>query len=210
MEEFLHALIREYDGWVYAWIFLGAIFEGPLLTPFCGLLVAQGMLDPFLLYPIIVAGDMVGDACIYGFGRGIGWAQKKWKPGARARRRMRRLRRFFRGSARVSGAEVATFPWTRFVCGSKLGRASAIGGLAYAGYARFPYLKFAMCCTPISAVQTVGLLILGVVLGHDRKSFEIMLNVYTYGVPTLVVVYLMYKVRGFMARKIRGIWGLAS
>jgi hypothetical protein len=46
-----------------------AIVEGPVLAVIAGLLCTQGFLTPFIVYPLIIAGDMIGDSICYWLGR---------------------------------------------------------------------------------------------------------------------------------------------
>ena len=59
------ALIIHYK---YLIIFPWAIIEGPIITVIAGFLASLGQVNFFLVYVIVVAGDMVGDAVYYAIG----------------------------------------------------------------------------------------------------------------------------------------------
>ena len=63
----------------YAIIFPIVVIEGPMITILSGLLVSLGVLNPFLIYIVVVAGDVTGDFLYYLFGKygaRAGWAKK--------------------------------------------------------------------------------------------------------------------------------------
>jgi len=53
----------------YAALLPLAILEGPAVTVLAGLLAAHGVLDLAIIYPIVVAGDLIGDVAHYAVGR---------------------------------------------------------------------------------------------------------------------------------------------
>ena len=52
----------------YILLFLGVIFEGPILMVASGFLVLLGFFNPFYAFPIIMAGDLLGDVIWYYIG----------------------------------------------------------------------------------------------------------------------------------------------
>src|ERR1700679_3523723 len=53
----------------YFILFPLAIVEGPILAVVAGFLCINGFLNLFIVYPIIVLGDIIGDSIVYMFGR---------------------------------------------------------------------------------------------------------------------------------------------
>jgi membrane protein DedA with SNARE-associated domain len=51
-----------------------AVIEGPIVSLLAGMLCSQGILDWYLVLPLLVLGDLVGDMICYGAGRfSTGW-----------------------------------------------------------------------------------------------------------------------------------------
>src|ERR1700681_839043 len=53
----------------YLILFPLAIVEGPILAVIAGFLCSRGFLNPFLVFPVIVLGDITGDTMCYPLGR---------------------------------------------------------------------------------------------------------------------------------------------
>src|SRR5450755_4508342 len=53
----------------YLLLFPLAIVEGPILAVIAGFLCVNGFLNPLLVLPIIVLGDITGDSICYSLGR---------------------------------------------------------------------------------------------------------------------------------------------
>jgi membrane protein DedA with SNARE-associated domain len=63
-------LMQHYGYW---FLFPIAVVEGPIITVIAALLAAEGYLNVFAVFGIVVLGDMVGDLCYYAPGR---WGKK--------------------------------------------------------------------------------------------------------------------------------------
>src|ERR1700681_1928234 len=59
-------LLTEYK---YLILFPLAIVEGPIIAVIAGFLCTAGFLNPLLVFPIIVLGDITGDSICYSIGR---------------------------------------------------------------------------------------------------------------------------------------------
>nr|MDQ2860784.1 hypothetical protein [Pseudomonadota bacterium] len=59
-------LVSQYG---YAVLFPIAVVEGPAVTLVAGALVASGQFDGLLVFAMLVAADLVGDALYYSLGR---------------------------------------------------------------------------------------------------------------------------------------------
>ena len=53
----------------YFALFPLAVIEGPIITVIAGFFASLGYINFFLAYGVVVAGDLVGDAFLYGIGR---------------------------------------------------------------------------------------------------------------------------------------------
>ena len=196
MEELLSTFIRTHSGWVYVGIFVGGIFEGPLLTIVCGFWAAQDILNPYIVYPLVTLGDMIGDVCIYLMGRAFSsWVQKVTDNTFTST-----LVEWFKSLLKISPQSLKVLEDAfrkhslKMICFAKLGRAGAVLGLAFAGAMRFPYIRFALCCTPISLGQSVVLLLLGMLVGEYQETF-LYLQWYGYvmSMATLAVLFLGWR-----------------
>jgi membrane protein DedA with SNARE-associated domain len=68
----LVALLATYT---YAVLFPLTVVEGPIITILAGYLASLGYVNPFLVYAIVVAGDMTGDLAWYAAGR---WGRQRY------------------------------------------------------------------------------------------------------------------------------------
>src|SRR4051794_39487817 len=60
------AVLMTYRYWI---LFPLACIEGPILSFFMGTLCALGYFNPFLVYPIMLAGDLIPDTILFYVGR---------------------------------------------------------------------------------------------------------------------------------------------
>src|ERR1700693_5824376 len=65
MDHILHLLAH----YKYFILFPLAIVEGPILAVIAGFLCIRGFLNPFIVFPVIVIGDIMGDTLCYSLGR---------------------------------------------------------------------------------------------------------------------------------------------
>ena len=66
MEEHIVNLLIQYK---YLILFPFAIVEGPIIAVIAGFLCTGGFLNPLIVFPVIVFGDITGDTICYSFGR---------------------------------------------------------------------------------------------------------------------------------------------
>ena len=139
----------------YFLLFPLAVVEGPIIAVIAGFLCIEGFLDIFLVFPIIVLGDVTGDSGCYVLGR---WGMPPF------------LRRFGRWMglgpeklARVKGFFDAHPVRTIFL--SKITLGIGVAGIYMAGNSRVPYRKFLGICLGTSAFQYIFYLGLGLLFG---------------------------------------------
>ena len=65
LEHFI-ALLLQYK---YFFLFPIAIIEGPIISILAGVLIARGVMDPWVSYTLLVLGDLIGDGFYYAIGR---------------------------------------------------------------------------------------------------------------------------------------------
>lgn len=66
--ELIQSFINNHNFWLYPLLFLVAWIEGPILMLFSGFLVGAGVFNVYLVYPVLVFGDLFGDFVWYGIG----------------------------------------------------------------------------------------------------------------------------------------------
>jgi membrane-associated protein len=150
----------------YLFLFPLAVVEGPILAVIAGFLCMEGILNPFIVYPIIVLGDITGDSFVYALGRwGKSCSTGRWQrlmgiSGAK----IERARTYF-GNNPVKTVSL-----------SKITLGVGVAGIFLAGNARLPYRKFIAICLGTSAVQYIIYLGIGLLFGRAYKEINLYLN----------------------------------
>lgn len=150
----------------YLVLFPLAIVEGPIISVIAGLLCALKVLDPFLVVPLIVSGDMIGDSVYYGLGR---WQSTKLPP--------RILKHFIPGTDRLEKTRnyfEANPIRTLFL--SKIILGIGFAGLYLAGNAKVPYKKFLIICLVTTLCQCAVYVIIGFLFGAAYNWIGSLLN----------------------------------
>jgi membrane protein DedA with SNARE-associated domain len=152
-----------------------AIIEGPFLTVICGFLVAGKILNPWIVFPILVIGDIIGDSTIYYAGRtGKG------------------ILRFFK--VKEDDLEKAKKYFAenhkKALITSKLVHGLGFTGLLAAGAVRVPYRKYFITCAIITTIQTAVLMMLGIVFASTYMQVGKYLNDYAAVVSIAFVILI--------------------
>jgi membrane-associated protein len=165
LEHIIH-LLEEFK---YLILFPLAIVEGPILAVIAGLLCIEGFLNPWLVYPIIVLGDITGDSLLYALGR---WSHSSHseEPG-----RWRRLiglsaAKLDRARAYFDQNPVKTVSLSKVILGV------GVAGIFLAGNARVRYRTFIGVCLLVSAAQYIVYLSIGLLFGRAYKEISIYFN----------------------------------
>jgi membrane protein DedA with SNARE-associated domain len=154
-----------------------AIIEGPIVTVLCGFLVTLKVLNPLLVYIIMVLGDIVGDAGIYY----IGYSGKKLlKYFKVTEEKLEKAKIFFKENH------------NKAIAMSKLVHGIGFTGLVAAGALHVPYKRYFKTCALISAVQTLLMLMIGILFGHAYVQIGKYLNYYAAGISILALVVLLF------------------
>ncbi len=164
----------------YIALFPLAIIEGPIITVIGGFLVRLGILSPFIIYLVVVGGDMLGDTLYYAIGRSgrntfINWIGKHIGV---THERLEGVRAHF---AAHGYKTIAT---------SKLVQGLGPVGLIAAGSARVPYPRYMLMCLSVSLVQSAIFLAIGYLFGHAYVQLSHYLNVFA-GVVSIVLALLV-------------------
>ncbi|HEY5371976.1 MAG TPA: VTT domain-containing protein [Hanamia sp.] len=165
--------------------------EGPILAVITGFLCTEGYLNLFIVYPIIVLGDIAGDTISYMFGRwGIPRLLKKFieklgmKPG-----NIDRVRVYFDANPKKT------------ISLSKITLGIGIAGIYLAGNARIPYRRFIKICLITSALQYIIYLAIGLLFGSAYKQISKYLNFFTaFAIVTFLSIILFYTVKSIRKR----------
>jgi membrane protein DedA with SNARE-associated domain len=162
-----------------------SVVEGPIITVICGFLVTTGVLNPILVYIIIILGDVIGDSFSYGvgllgekkavrYGHYIGATEEK----------IERAKHFFSRNH------------TKALIASKLIYGIGSAGLVVAGVLGMPYKRYLKTCLGISLAQTTTLFIVGFFFGSAYLQLAKYLDFYTALVSTMalgaVIIFLIY------------------
>jgi membrane-associated protein len=150
----------------YLILFPLAVVEGPILAVIAGFLCVGGFLNPLIVYPIIVLGDICGDSLVYALGRwGKSRQQARWNRLIGLRReKIDRARTYFNDNP------VKTVSLSKLILGV------GVAGIFLAGNARIPYRIFIAVCLVTSAAQYTVYLGLGLLFGRAYKEINGYLN----------------------------------
>ncbi len=159
-----------------------SIIEGPIVTLICGFLVAQKILNPFVLILVVMIGDVIGDTIAYSLGR-FGGAPLLNRFGGvigATKEKLEEARGKFHSSRK------------RTIILSKLIHGVGIAGLITAGSFRIPYFEYMVIALGTTLFQSSILLVLGMVFGHAYLQFDRYLGYYGVIGAVLVVAAILY------------------
>ena len=169
----------------YAVIFPIATLEGPIITLVSGFLISLGILSFIPTLLVVFAGDMISDSFYYSLGK-------------RGRAFVERIKFLHISPARLERVEkhFEKYPGKTLV----ISKASyGIGSLflVAAGVSKMSYQKFLEYITPLNAVRSAALLLVGYYLGTAVRYSGMYLAYYTIGVIVLLPIgyYIIRKLR---------------
>jgi len=171
----------------YGVLFPLAVVEGPVATVIAGFLSSLGYLNPLVVYGVVVAGDLTGDALYYLLGRyGRQWFVGRW--GSLVGITPERLARLEQHFTTRSGTTLI------------LGKLShAIGGaiLMAAGMAKMPWGKFMAYNLVATLPKSLLLLLIGYYFGQAYAKINRYLDYTAFGTVAvaiaLVLTYMLVK-----------------
>ncbi len=161
--QYIIYLLSQYK---YLILFPLAIVEGPIIAVIAGFLCNNGFMNPFIAFPVIVAGDIIGDSGCYLLGRlGVPKFIKKIASWFGLNdEKIRRVRVLFNSNP------------TKIVAVSKIALGIGVAGIYLAGNSRVPFSKFLVICLVVSAIQYVFYLGLGLLFGSAYLHINQYLN----------------------------------
>jgi membrane protein DedA with SNARE-associated domain len=173
----------------YAVIFPIATLEGPIITMVSGFLISLGILSFIPTLLVVFAGDLLSDSFYFALGsRGRGFVEKiKF-----LRITEERLQKVERHYEKYPGK-------TLLVSKASYGIGSLF--LVAAGASRMTYQKFLEYITPMNAVRSTILLLIGYFLGRAVRYSGMYLEYYTIAVLILLPLgyYTIKKLRSLRA-----------
>lgn len=182
MSRQLFAFLIQYR---YAFLFPIATIEGPIVTLVAGFLVSLGILSFIPTLLIVFAGDMISDSFYYSLGRRGRTFIEKIKFLHVSPERLERVEKHFEN-----------YPGKTFLVGKASYGLGAIFLMA-AGASKMAYQKFLEYITPMNAVRSATLLLIGFYLGSAARHFGTYLEYYTLSVIILLPAgyYIIKKIR---------------
>lgn len=159
--ESLVLLLAKYG---YFILFPIAVVEGPIITIIAGFLVSLGIMNVFLVYAVVMAGDIVGDTGVYMMGRSGGAL----------------FSRYFKKHAEKISKAKAYFEVHRHkaLVMSKIFHGVGVTGLFTAGMLHIPYKHYITVCFITTTVQSIVLVTIGILFGHAYIQINKYLNYY--------------------------------
>ena len=170
------------EHFTYLILFPLAIIEGPIVTVIAGFLVATQVLNGFVVYAIVVAGDVVGDTLWYSVGRYSHSHIARW------------LERFFAiPPEKITHAKERIVQHRfRTISIFKLTQGVGFAGLVATGMARVPYPLFISACAVISVTQVAFFPVLGIFFGSAYESIGGYFNEVAFASCIVAVLTLGY------------------
>jgi len=166
-----------------------SIIEGPIVIVLCGFLVTTKVLNPWIVLPLFIVGDIIGDAILYWVGRKGG-----------------RTLRFFRVKEKTLEEAKKYFETNhkKALIMSKLIHGLGFTGLVAAGVLRVPYKKYFTFCGTVSAVQSTVLLVLGILFGSAYMKIAKYFDYYAAtGSAIIVVAIIWFLIKRYNKNKIK-------
>lgn len=166
-----------------------SIIEGPFLAIICGFLVTTKILNPWIVLPALLAGDIVGDAILYFIGR-------KGKGALR----------FFRVKEETLEEAKKYFAANhkKALIMSKLIHGIGFTGLVAAGALHVPYKRYFITCATVSLIQSSVLLTLGILFAGIYIQIGKYLDYYAATITAVFVIILVwFLIRRYNKNKIK-------
>jgi membrane protein DedA with SNARE-associated domain len=165
----------------YLTLFPLAIVEGPIVAVIAGFLCTGGLLNLLIVYPIILAGDMIGDSLVYVFGR---WGAPPF------------LKRMFKGLGVNSSKIYQVRSYfdlnpNKTISLSKITLGIGFAGLYIAGNAKVPYLRYIIICLITSALQYIVYLGIGLIFGAAYIQISHYLDFFSALIIVLVLAIIL-------------------
>ena len=175
---FVFTLLIQYKYWLLVPI---VMVEGPIATIIAGLLASFGFMNPYIVFPLIVVGDVLGDSLYYALGR---FGSKHFLQGwgkyiGFTIQRAEKLKDHFRKHA---GKTLLLGKFTHF-----LGAAVLVA----AGLAMMPFFPFVGYSILGTIPKSLILFFLGFYFGQTYILLNYYLDYAAVGVLVLVLLFIL-------------------
>ena len=161
----MDGIIPLLETYKYLILFPLAVIEGPILTVIAGFLVSLGVMNLYIVYVIVVVGDVIGDALYYGLGRfGSGFLHRHGPWVGVTTERLERTKAVYRDHH------------FKAVALSKLIYGIGLIGMVVAGSLKMPYKRFMLAALLVSLAQSAILISIGIFFGYAYVQIEHYLN----------------------------------
>lgn len=154
-----------------------SIVEGPILMIVCGPLIMLGVLNPLLVYLIIVFGDIVGDFAQYY----IGYYGKKFLPYFKiTEEKLEKAKTYFNEN------------YKKAIIMSKVVYGIGFTGLVAAGALHIPFGRYFKTCGLVSLVQYAIWFVVGILFGNMYLMIEKYLNYYAAIASVIALIIILF------------------
>ncbi|MDO8676837.1 MAG: VTT domain-containing protein [Candidatus Azambacteria bacterium] len=174
--ESLVLLLTKYG---YFILFPISIIEGPIVTIIAGFLVSLGLMNVFIVYAVVMAGDVIGDSVFYVIGLGGGsFISRYFKKNTE---KIEKVKKYF---------EIHQY---KAIAMSKLFHGIGIMGLLAAGSLRVSYKRYITICFLTTTAQSLVLLTVGILFGHAYVQLNKYLNYFstTTIIAGLIIAFII-------------------
>ncbi len=184
MDQLIH-LLSHYK---YFILFPLAVVEGPIVAVIAGFLCMRGFLNPWIVLPVIVLGDITGDSICFAFGK---WGLPVWLRNILYkyvfdRQRVQKLRVY------INSHPSSIVPLSKIALGV------GVLGIYLTGNAGVPYKRFIRLCLLTSVGQYIIYLSIGLLFGHAYGLINRYLN---YTASLIITIFLVIMVFVFIQSK---------
>lgn len=188
----LHNILAILEQYKYIVIFPIMIFEGPIITVISGFLVYLGFLNIFIIYPMLIVGDLIGDSMYYAigkYGHSFEWIQKIEKFLGYTDKSEEFLKNHFEKHT------------TKTLLLAKVSHGLGIPIQISAGMAEVDFLKYLYLETIATIPKTLVLLAIGFYLGDSYVDINNYLHLLAVVVITIVTVVLLFLILNRYVKK---------
>lgn len=164
-------------------IFPIAIFEGPIIIILSGFLTYLGFLNIYIILPVLILGDLVGDSLYYGVGRygsKLLWVKKIGNFLGYGEKSGKILKNHFNKHS------IKTLLIAKLTHG--MGAVAQVG----AGIAEVDFFKFLLIQIIGVIPKTFTLFLIGFYLGNSYQKINTYLDIVYYAVLSIVLIGLLY------------------
>ncbi len=158
-----------------------SILEGPIVAVIAGFLTTLHIMNVFIVYIILIIGDITGDALLYMFGRYGGTFFRKYS-----------VRIGVTSEKLESAKNYFNTHHTKALVTSKLFFGIGVSGLAAAGILKIPYLRFMRTCVVISIIQSALFILIGIMFGHAYEQIGNYYNTYAAAISVTTLIIIVF------------------